>query len=162
MSDMAVNLRPFQAADADWVVQTHQRLYAEAEGYDATFGDLVAGIVRDFIRDFDPVGEAGWIAEADGRRLGCVFCKKIDAEVAKLRMLLVEPRARGTGLGRRLVRTCMQFARDRGYRHMTLWTHDSHKAAIAIYEAEGWKLVSSVPGVAFGVRVVDQEWVYDI
>ena len=100
---------------------------------------LVADIVAGFFEAHDPLRERAWIAESD-RRLGCVFCVRLDEETAKLRLFLLEPEARGRGLGRRLLETCLGFARDAGYRRMTLWTHESHRAACRLYAANGFLL----------------------
>lgn len=160
MSD--VQLRPFDPSDADWLSAAHGRLYADAEGFDATFQTLVAGILADFSATQDPSCEAGWIAEQAGQRLGSIFCVRESADTAKLRLFLLLPEARGKGLGKRLLATCMDFARASGYARMALWTHESHRAACALYRATGWRLTSSKPVHSFGVDLVEQAWEIDL
>ncbi|MCE8532149.1 GNAT family N-acetyltransferase [Ruegeria pomeroyi] len=153
-----ITLRPFRPEDAPWLVERHGTLYAQDEGFDDSFAPLVARIVDDFIANHDPDREQGWIAEADGQRLGSIFCVRLDETTAKLRLFLLVPEARGQGLGRRLIDTCMGFARDKGYVQMQLWTHESHRAACALYAATGWQLVDSKPVHSFGVDLVEQSW----
>ena len=157
-----VLLRDIQIGDAGWIIERHARLYAEEEGYDATFEALVAEILADFIRTHNPAVERGWIAERDGLRLGSIFCVRVDAEVAKLRLFLVEPAARGTGLGRKLLEACLTYAREKGYRRMVLWTHASHQAACALYAAYGFRMTEETPTFAFGQEVIDQIWQIDL
>lgn len=151
-------LRKFTADDAPWLVEQHGVLYAKAEGFDETFGPLVASILEDFIGHHDPERERGWIAEQNGQRLGSIFCVRADETTAKLRLFLLVPESRGKGLGKRLLKTCMGFARDAGYAQMVLWTHESHTAACALYAANGWELVDSKPVHSFGVDLVEQSW----
>lgn len=151
-------LRPFRAEDAAWLIAKHGALYQRDEGFDATFTRLVEDIVEAFIATHDPGCEAGWIAEQDGQRLGSIFCVRLTGEIAKLRLFLLVPEARGKGLGLRLLETCMAFAKARGYRGMQLWTHESHRAACALYAQNGWQLVSSQPVQAFGCDLVEQSW----
>ncbi len=151
-------LRPFRAEDAPWLVEQHDVLYSRDEGFDGSFGQLVARILADFIADHDPTCEQGWIAERDGDRLGSIFCVRLDDQTAKLRLFLLLPEARGQGLGKRLLTTCMGFARDTGYRQMALWTHESHAAACGLYRAFGWELTDSKPVHSFGVDLVEQSW----
>ncbi|WP_297769929.1 GNAT family N-acetyltransferase [uncultured Roseovarius sp.] len=153
-----ISLRPFRADDAPWLVERHATLYAADEGFDRTFGPLVADIIRDFIASHDPAREAGWIAEHEGLRLGSIFCTQLDAETAKLRLFLLERQARGKGVGKRMLMQCMAFARSRGYRGMRLWTHESHRAACALYERTGWRLISARPVRSFGRDLVEQSW----
>ncbi|MCV2891378.1 GNAT family N-acetyltransferase [Ruegeria aquimaris] len=154
----SVTLRPFRADDTLWLVERHGTLYAEAEGFDDSFAPLVAEILGAFIADHDPTCERGWIAEEAGQRLGSIFCVRLDETTAKLRLFLLVPEARGRGLGRRLLDTCMGFARDKGYTQMQLWTHESHRAACALYAATGWQLTDSKPVHSFGVDLVEQTW----
>ena len=156
MSDII--LRPFAATDADWLADQHGQLYARDEGFDATFAPLVAGILADFLADHDPACERGWIAQQDGQRLGSIFCVSAGGQTAKLRLFLLTPAARGKGLGKRLLARCMTFARQAGYHDMRLWTHESHRAACALYAATGWQLVDSKPVHSFGVDLIEQTW----
>lgn len=155
-------LRRFEADDAPWLVHEHGVLYASAEGFDDTFGPLVAGILDDFVASHDSTRECGWIAMQGAQRLGSIFCVSSGAHTAKLRMFLLTPDARGKGLGKRMLKTCMEYARTVGYRDMQLWTHESHKAACALYEAFGWELVNSKPVHSFGVDLVEQSWRVDL
>lgn len=153
-------LRPFHATDADWVVARHAALYAAEEGYDDSFRTLVAQIIADFMAEHDPTRERGWIAARGSARLGSIFVVQ-DAsgpQVAKLRLVLVEPPARGTGLAQQLLDTALSFARAAGYHQIRLWTHESHRAAGRLYARNGFDLVESTPALAFGVAVVDQIW----
>lgn len=154
----SVTLRPFRADDAPWLVERHGTLYAEAEGFDDSFAPLVAEILEAFVADHDPTRERGWIAEAAGQRLGSIFCVRLNETTAKLRLFLLVPEARGKGLGRRLLEACMGFARAAGYRDMQLWTHESHRAACALYASAGWYLTDSKPVQSFGVDLVEQTW----
>jgi GNAT superfamily N-acetyltransferase len=153
-------IRPFTAADLDWIVERHGALYAAAEGFDATFPALVRSIAAAFLAAHDPAREAGWIAEAGGLRAGSIFCvsEAPGGETAKLRLFLVEPDWRGTGLAGRLLDTCLGFARGTGYRHIRLWTHESHRAAGRLYARSGFALTDSRPAHSFGVDVVEQTW----
>jgi DNA-binding MarR family transcriptional regulator/GNAT superfamily N-acetyltransferase len=151
-------LRP---GDAGWVISRHAELYAAEEEYDATFEALVARIVADHLADCDPERECGWIARQGDDRLGSIFCMqdgREDPHVARLRLFLVEPRARGTGLAQRMLQTCLDFARGAGYGRMRLWTHESHRAAGRLYARNGFALVQSEPAHSFGQDVVDQTW----
>ncbi len=154
----STEIRRFTAADRDWLVAEHRDHYAAAEGFDAGFGVLVASIIDDFLADHDPAREAGFVAWKEGQRLGSIFCVGLDQETAKLRLFLLIEKARGTGLGRRMLDTCMGFARDSGYTRMKLWTHESHRAAGALYARTGWTLTSSEPVTSFGQALVEQHW----
>jgi GNAT superfamily N-acetyltransferase len=157
---MATTIRRVgQPGDLGWVVQAHGEVYAAEFGWDTTFEALVARIVADYAAQHDPEREAGWIAEVDGRRAGCVFCVRDNesaGETAKLRILLVDPAARGHRLGGLLVDECLAFARGAGYRRMTLWTNDPLVAARRIYVERGFTLVSEEPHHSFGVDLVGQ------
>jgi DNA-binding MarR family transcriptional regulator/GNAT superfamily N-acetyltransferase len=157
-----VVLRPPRAGDLGWVVELHGRLYADEYGWDATFEALVARIVADFAERRDPVREAGWIAEVDGERVGCVICVRDDDETARLRILLVDPAARGLGVGGRLVEECLRFAKQAGYRRMTLWTNDVLAAARRIYERAGFELEEQSEHRSFGKDLVGQTWSRDL
>lgn len=140
------------------VVQLHGELYAREFGYDATFEALVAEIAAGFVRDFKPKFERCWIAEMDGEVVGSVFLVKKSPTVSKLRLLIIHPKARGQGLGKRLTRACIAFARRVGYRKMILWTQSHLAAARAIYQAEGFRLVASGTHRSFGKRLVAETW----
>ncbi|MBC5764243.1 bifunctional helix-turn-helix transcriptional regulator/GNAT family N-acetyltransferase [Ramlibacter albus] len=135
-----VTLRGIQPGDMGWVVMQHGELYAREYGFTNAFEALVADIAAKFIRDFDPEWERGWIAEVDGERAGSVFCVRKSATVAKLRLLILVPEARGLGLGGKLVDECIAFARGKGYRKLVLWTNGHLLAARAIYQSRGFVL----------------------
>ncbi|GGO81792.1 bifunctional helix-turn-helix transcriptional regulator/GNAT family N-acetyltransferase [Nonomuraea cavernae] len=147
-------IRPPRTGDLGWVVHRHGELYSAEWGWGMEFERLVARIVA----DYDPARDAGWIAEIGGERAGCVFCVHEDDTTARLRMLLVEPSARGLGLGRALVEECVRHARDRGYERITLWTRDCLAGARRIYEAAGFELESEERGTENGIEVGEQRW----
>ncbi|SFQ37091.1 Acetyltransferase (GNAT) family protein [Roseivivax halotolerans] len=156
---MTITLRSFGEADYDWLVDLHGRLYAKDEGFDETFGALVAEILREFLQNHDPACERGFVAVNEtGERLGSIFCVRLDAETAKLRLFLLTSEARGHGLGKHLLDACTGFARQAGYARMKLWTHESHRAACALYARNGWTLHSSKPVRSFGQSLVEQHW----
>ena len=154
-----IALRQHQPGDLGWVVQRHGELYWREWRYDERFEALVAGIVAGFVAKLDPRRERCWIAERDGERLGCVFLVAGGARTAKLRLLLVEPHARGAGLGRRLVEACIAFAHEAGYRRIVLWTQNELAAARAIYQRAGFHRVAEEPHDSWGRQgLVAETW----
>lgn len=153
-------IRTVLETDRDWLVEQHQMLYARDEGFDDSFVALVAEIFDDFIATYNPKSENGWIVEEAGQQLGCIFCVRLDDETAQLRLFLLVPEARGKGLGRLLLETCMGFAREKGYSGMRLWTHRSHEAACRLYRAAGWRCVEAKPDHHFGQDVVVETYTY--
>lgn len=155
-------LRPPAPGDYGWVVARHGALYAREYGWDETFEALVARIVADYAEQHDPEREAAWIADVDGDRAGCVFCVRKDERTAKLRLLLVEPWARGMGIGSRLVEECLRFARRAGYRRITLWTNDVLVEARRIYQRAGFEIESEERHHSYGHDLVAQDWGRDL
>jgi DNA-binding MarR family transcriptional regulator/GNAT superfamily N-acetyltransferase len=153
--ERSVTIRGLQPGDRGWVVQRHGAIYADEYGWNEEFERLVAKIVAEFQGG---EGERAWIAEVDGARAACVFCCRAGGNTAQLRILLVEPWARGLGLGARLVDECVAFARDAGYREVILWTNDVLVAARRIYQAAGFELVDEDPHHSFGHDLVGQHW----
>jgi DNA-binding MarR family transcriptional regulator/GNAT superfamily N-acetyltransferase len=154
----AYQLRDPGPGELGWIVQRHGELYAAEYGWDQTFEALVARIVADYGEHRDSARERAWIAEVHGEPAGCVLCTRHDDETAQLRVLLVEPAARGLGIGARLVEECIRFARPAGYREITLWTHSVLTAARRIYEQTGFRLVSSADHDEFGKRLTGETW----
>lgn len=159
-------LRPHRVGDMGWVISRHGALYAQEYGWTLDFEALVARIAADFIERFDPAREACWIAERDGANVGCVFLVQARDEathavrtgIAQLRLLIVEPSARGLGLGERLVTECERFAREKGYERIVLWTNANLLAARGIYRKAGYVLTGSEPHHSFGHDLVGETW----
>jgi DNA-binding MarR family transcriptional regulator/GNAT superfamily N-acetyltransferase len=158
--ERVVTLRPPALGDLGWVLRRHATVYAAEFGWDATFEELCARIITEYtnLRDAHPDRAAGWIAEVDGVPAGSVFCVPDGETTARLRLLLVEPWARGLGLGARLVGQCLRFAREVGYADITLWTYDRLAAARKVYQAAGFTLTSEHPDDAFGHHMMSQTW----
>ncbi|MCX4434031.1 bifunctional helix-turn-helix transcriptional regulator/GNAT family N-acetyltransferase [Streptomyces mirabilis] len=158
-----VVLRDPGPGDLGWIVQRNAALYAAEYGWNADYEGLVARIVADFAEDHDPHLERVWIAELDGRPVGCVMCVRDDAPgTARLRLLLVEPDARGLRIGDRLVEAVVDFARNGGYRDLVLWTNDVLSAARRIYQRHGFVLVAEKPHRSFGADLLGQDWRLDL
>ena len=151
-------LRSPGPGDFGWVIHRHGVLYADEYGWDESFEALVARIIADYMHGHDPKRESAWIAEADGEPVGCVLCVKRDGATAQLRLLLVEPRVRGMGIGTRLVEECLRFARRAGYEQIMLWTNDVLEDARRIYERAGFELVEEEKHHSFGHDLVGQNW----
>jgi len=161
MGDPQVKIRALGApGDLGWVVMAHGEIYAAEFGWDTSFEVLVARLVADYAAQHDPAREGAWIAELDGRRVGCVFCVTADATTAQLRILLVDPSARGHHLGGRLVDECISFARSAGYERMKLWTNHPLAAARRVYLARGFTLVAEEAHQSFGAELIGQ--VYEL
>jgi DNA-binding MarR family transcriptional regulator/GNAT superfamily N-acetyltransferase len=157
-TDRGYVLRPPQPGDVGWVIHRHGALYAQEYGYDERFEALVAEIAAQFVQRFDAAYERCWIAERDGEPVGSVFLVRKSATVAKLRLLLVEPKARGLGVGRRLIDECVRFARRAGYRKITLWTQSELHAARHLYALAGFKRVAAQTHQGFGKKTVAETW----
>jgi DNA-binding MarR family transcriptional regulator/GNAT superfamily N-acetyltransferase len=151
-------MRSHRPGDIGWVISSQARAYAEEYGWDISYEALVAEICAQFIRNYDPSREHCWIAEAGGEPLGSIFLVKGTDNVAKLRLLLVEKKARGLGVGRALVEQCILTAREKGYKEMTLWTQSILVAARGIYQAAGFHRVKEEPHHSFGVDLVGETW----
>lgn len=156
-------LRALEASDLGWVVERHSFRYATEYGWDANFEVTVARIVAGFAERADDRREAAWIVEIGGQRVGCVFCAAADAEsTAQLRLLLVEPSARGAGVGSRLVNECVRFAARTGYTRIKLWTQDVQVQARRIYQRSGFELDREEPHHSFGHDLIGEHWSRDL
>ena len=153
-----VSLRRFVAGDLHWLAARHQDLYAREEGFDASYGQLIAGVLHDFCSDHDPMCEKGWVATNGAQRIGSIFCIRKNNEIARLRLFFLTPEARGQGLGQRLLRECMGFSRQAGYREMVLHTHKSNRSSGSLYKAFGWEMTQSKPVFSYGVNLIEQTW----
>lgn len=151
-------LRTHQPGDIGWIIYRHGVVYEREYGWGTRFEALVAEVATQFLERFDPARERCWIAEREGERLGCVMLVKRDTNEAHLRLLLVEPEARGLGIGKRLVHECTRFARQAGYRKIGLWTNSNLHAARRLYEQEGYILVRTEPHTLFGTDLVGETW----
>jgi len=161
-SGSPIVLRPHEPGDMGWVTSAHGAIYAQEYGWDITFEALVGKITAEFIENFDPKRERCWIAELDGERVGSVFVVAKSDKIAKLRLLILDKRARGLGLGRRLVEECLRFAKNAGYSSMTLWTQSILTAAREIYRQAGFRMTAAEPNHSFGVDLISETWDIDL
>jgi DNA-binding MarR family transcriptional regulator/N-acetylglutamate synthase-like GNAT family acetyltransferase len=162
-ADGHVSLRPLRPGDVGWIIHRQAALYAQEYGWDWTYEGLASRILGAFVGEFDASREDGWVAERGGATVGSIFLMKSDdPRIAKLRLLYVEPSARGAGVGRKLVDTCVARARELGYLEVTLWTNDILVAARRIYQAAGFRLVREEPHPSFGHDLVGQTWTLDL
>lgn len=159
---MSYTIRTHRPGDMGMVIHRHGVLYHQEYNWDETFEALVAEICAHFIQNFDPACESCWIAEIGGRFAGSIFLVKKDAEIAKLRLLIVEPAARGLGLGKALTRECLDFARAAGYKKVVLWTQSCLSAARHIYEQAGFRRIAEEPHHSFGHDLVAETWELDL
>ena len=155
---MSVILRPPAPGDLGWIVQRHGALYAAEEGWDHRFEGVVAGVVADYVKTYDPTREACWVAEHEGRKVGSIMLARETDTVGRLRLLLVEPTARGMGVGEALVSACIERAREAGYAEMVLWTQSNLLPARRLYQRAGFLLEDSWPYEGFGEGLISETW----
>ncbi len=153
-----MRIRRFVPADSQWLVARHQDLFALEQGFDTSFGPVLAGVLQRYCESRDPACECGWVAVAGRRRIGSAFCIRHDARTARLRLFFLTPEARGRGLGKRLLRESMQFARLAGYSRMMLKTHENKEKSGSLYAAFGWEQTMSRPVHAYGADLLEQTW----
>lgn len=161
-AERSLVLRPHRSGDIGWVIGRHGALYAQEEGWNEEFEAFVADIAAKFIRDFDPQRERCWIAEIENEIVGSIFVVRRSATIAQLRMLIVDPKVRGLGIGTKLIDESIRFARQVGYRKMMLWTNAGLDAARRLYEAAGFELVREEPHRSFGHDLIGQTWTLDL
>lgn len=155
-------LRDPEAGDYGWIVHRHGVLYTEEQNWDASFEGVVAEIIAEYLKNYNPKRERGWVAEHAGNVAGSVFVTEADQDTAKLRLLYVEPDARGLGIGARLVSECVKFARQKGYKRLTLWTHSIQESAGKIYQAQGFEMANETEMDVFGHTLKRQNWAIDL
>jgi GNAT superfamily N-acetyltransferase len=155
---MSIVLRPPAPGDLGWIVQRHGALYAAEEGWDHRFEGVVAGVVSDYVKTYDPAYEACWIAEHAGEKVGSIMLAKESDTVGRLRLLLVEPTARGLGVGEALIAACVARAREAGYAEMVLWTQSNLLPARRLYARFDFELETSWPYDGFGEELVSESW----
>ena len=162
--ERTVTIRPYGIGDVGWAIERHGQVYADQYGWNCEFEALVARLFAQFATQHDPEAEQFWVAELDGERAGCVFVVRSekDSAAAQLRCLLVEPKARGFGVGRKLVDECIRFSKSAGYRRIMLWTNDILVSARRIYEAAGFSLIEQAPHRSFGHDLVGQYWALEL
>ena len=153
-----VRIRRFAPADSQWLVARHQDLYTLEQGVDASFGPAMAAVLQRYCESHDPACECGWVAVAGQRRIGSVFCIRQDDTTARLRLFFLTPEARGRGLGKKLLRDCMQFARHAGYREMMLKTHEKREKSGSLYAAFGWQAAAPRRVRIYGADLLEQTW----
>lgn len=153
-----VTLRTHRVSDMEWITARHGAIYAEEYGYDARFEAMVAEICAQFLANYDETCERCWIAEIEGKPAGSVCLVRADDKTAKLRLMFMEPWARGRGVAQKLVQGCIDFARHAGYRRILLWTQSELLAARKLYERAGFRLIASEPHASFGKQLVGETW----